>query len=417
MTTKNLPMAKLSGTVRILSSKSDGQRALLCAALSNGISRIKNSGSSKDVLDLLEVIQQMGAIVEKTRPNELKIQGTQKFPLKETFSVGESGLGMRLIVPICAAHTGEFIITGEGSILKRTHNFFIQELPAFGVDVSSQNGFPPIQIIGKMQAGNYVVDGSQSSQFISGLLLALPLLEGDSILKVDDLVSKSYVQMTLNTLEKFGVKINTMGGSKFSVKGSQSFISCDYQVESDWSSASYWLVASALGHDVKISNLNKLSDQPDKKIVEIFEQATCSIETTDEIITINGFERIPFTCDLKDCPDLFPALTVLAAFCPGKSVIKGAGRLKNKESDRGLALQSELGKLGVEIELLDDEMIIHGQNELKSSIVKSHGDHRIAMSLAIAGTFIEGGLKIEHPEVVSKSYPEFWQDLEGLTIR
>ena len=216
---------------------------------------------------------------------------------------------------------------------------------------------------------------------------------------------------------KFGVKINTMGGSKFSVKGSQSFISCDYQVESDWSSASYWLVASALGHDVKISNLNKFSDQPDKKIVEIFEQATCSIETTDEIITINGFERIPFTCDLKDCPDLFPALTVLAAFCPGKSVIKGAGRLKNKESDRGLALQSELGKLGVEIELLDDEMIIHGQNELKSSVVKSHGDHRIAMSLAIAGTFIEGGLQIEHPEVVSKSYPEFWQDLEGLTIR
>ncbi|MDP4798032.1 MAG: hypothetical protein NWR50_04140, partial [Crocinitomicaceae bacterium] len=267
---------------------------------------------------------------------------------------------------------------------------------------------------GPLKGGSYNVDGSQSSQYISGLLMALPLLNEPSELCVEKLASKPYVQMTLNTLEKFGIQIQHDKFERFLIAGKQQYIPCDYQVEGDWSAASYWLVAAAMGADITISGLSMSSLQADKKMLDALIVAGCNLHFSSDGISVKGKEKKAFEFDATHCPDLFPALVSFAAFCPGVSVISGVERLKNKESDRGLALKTEFEKLGVQIELLDDEMHIHGVNSISGNIVNSHNDHRIAMCLAIVGLFSLNGVMIENAEAVVKSYPDFWKDLESV---
>jgi 3-phosphoshikimate 1-carboxyvinyltransferase len=283
-----------------------------------------------------------------------------------------------------------------------------------GVVIEGKKSKLPFLLKGKLMGGRYTVDGSQSSQYISGLLMALPLLDEDSELTVTNLLSKPYVEMTLHTLESFGIRMEHLDYKRFIIKGKQNYRCNQYVVENDWSSASYWLVAAAIGHNINLSGLNLESKQADTQILQALKLSRCHVRIKDGLLSIEGSGRIAFDFDATHCPDLFPALVTLAAFCNGTSTLKGALRLKNKESDRGRVLQNEYQKIGLRIDLKDDEMKIHGGKELYSAEVDSNKDHRIAMCLAITGTKIKGGLVIKNAESVTKSYKNFWEDLEKL---
>ena len=392
---------ELKGNLAAPSSKSDGQRAILAAGLSKGTTLIYGIGESDDEQRMLRNILQLGATMGGVFVDFTEIQGIQKFPKKAEINAGESGLGMRLITGICAGQEGEFTINGQGSLLKRPQLFFEQHLTEMGVRVISNDGFLPITVQGKMIGGKVEIDGSASSQFLSGMLMSLPLIEQDSTLIVRNLKSIPYVQMTLNTLKSFGIEVEHANFERFSIAGNQSYNCPEYIIEGDWSSASYWLVASALGHSISITGLNLKSAQADRALLQMLESANCSIDFTDDSISVDGTNRISFTVDATHCPDLFPALVTFAAFCDGISTISGVHRLKNKESDRGTVLQQEFEKLGLKIELIGDKMLIHGGTKLIASNVDSHSDHRIAMCLAIAASKIDGEMIISGSEAVS----------------
>ena len=413
---KKINIQSLHGTVLIPASKSDGQRAILAAALSKGTSQIYNCGESDDERSMITNIIALGATV-LTEGDKLTITGIQRFPKFAKLNVGESGLGLRLITSVCAAFEGEHIITGEGTLLKRPQGFFEHHFTQLGVQVNSNEGFLPITLHGKLHGGELEVDGSLSSQFLSGLLMAMPLLEVDSHLTVFNLKSIPYAQMTIDTLQEFGVDITHKGFESFSIHGNQTYHATKYAVESDWSSAGYWLIAAALGHNVKVVGVSESSHQADRTIIDALVAANCIVTIDETGIVVDGTNRKAFVFNATHCPDLFPTLAVLAAHCNGVSKIQGLRRLKNKESDRGRAIQSEFEKMGVTVELNDDEMIIHGGTKINSAVVDSHHDHRIAMCLAILSLGIDGGIEICNAEAVSKSYPQFWEHLELLTIR
>jgi 3-phosphoshikimate 1-carboxyvinyltransferase len=404
----------VKGKIVVPASKSDAQRAIIAASLANGKSKISNCGTSEDVLHVLKACELLGAKVESIGSDSYIISGGKHVNVTE-LNVGESGLAIRLLTPIVATQNHKTLLNGKGSLLKRPLLYFDENLPKMNVEVKTTNGFLPIEVQGPLKGGTYTVDGSQSSQYVSGLLMALPLVGDASDLSVEELASKPYVQMTLNTLEKFGIQIDNDNFIRFLIAGKQQYIPCDYLVEGDWSAASYWLVAAALGAEIIISGLSMTSLQADKKMLDALIVAGCNLQFSYDGISVNGTEKKAFQFDATHCPDLFPALVSFAAFCPGVSVISGVKRLKNKESDRGLTLKTEFENLGVRIDLLDDEMHIHGGNTIEGCNVHSHNDHRIAICLAIVGLFSEKGITIENSDAVAKSYPDFWKDLELLS--
>jgi 3-phosphoshikimate 1-carboxyvinyltransferase len=413
---KVIQPGKRFGTIAIPASKSDGQRALLASALAKGESKLINLGESKDELAMLSAIKNLGAKVKQLDESTFVVKGIQTFPKEAELNMGESGLGIRLITSVCAAHQGVFMIYGKGSLERRPLTFFEETLPLFNAVISSNNGLIPLEIEGPMTGSTVEMDGSQSSQYISGMMMALPLLKDDSRIHVTNLNSLPYLQMTLDTLNKFGIEVSHQNYEDFIIRGNQNYISTTYSVESDWSSASYWLVASALGYNIKLSGLSMTSLQADKNILEAFEVANCLVEFRENKIRINGKNRKPFKFDATHCPDLFPALVTFAALCDGKSEIKGVNRLAHKESNRGIVLQEEFANIGVVIILDGDIMHIHGKESIEGGKVNSHNDHRIAMCFAIAGLFSDDEIQINGAEAVAKSYPKFWVDLEGLFV-
>lgn len=398
--------------IRIPSSKSDGQRAVLAAALCEGKSFIYNLGKSDDELKMLEVIQQIGANVKfDASNNSYEIVRTDILPKKASLNVGESGLACRLITCVCAAIGGEFLIEGKGTLKNRSMNFFNVHFNTEKLSAElSIGGRLPIRLSGQLSADSIEVDGSESSQYISGLLMAIPLLNRDVTLIVNNLVSKPYVDMTISTLKSFGITIRRTENNFYFNKLSN-YLPTSYNVEGDWSSASYWLVASALGVNVSVAGLSLDSKQADKNILVAFSNAGCSVHESQEGLVIDGSNKKSFSFDATECPDLFPSLVAFASFCKGISVIKGVSRLKNKESDRGSVLQLECAKIGIRIDLKGDNMLIHGGENVKGGKIHSHNDHRIAMAFGVIGLLIKEEIVIENPEAVSKSYPVFWEDL------
>lgn len=397
----------ISGMIQIPASKSDSQRAILCAALADGISVLTGIGKSDDEQAMLNAITEMGAKIVRISDTKVEIMGIKTFPGNLYLSAGESGLGLRLLTCVASSFDQKVHLTGTGSLLTRPMRFFDEVLPRFGCKVSTNNGFLPIEVQGPLEGNILEVDGSISSQFISGLLMALPRSGKSSALTVAGMKSGPYIQMTISTLKQFGIVIENED-HVFKMAGNQSYKAAEYAIESDWSSASYWLVAAALGHPISVSGLSMRSLQADKALLKALMSAGCKITFEDQEIRVDGSGIQPFEFDATDCPDLFPALAVLAAKCNGVSTIKGVGRLVHKESDRGLALQTEFGKMGLRIDLEDDLMKIYGTGKLHGAEVYSHHDHRIAMCLGIAASIADGETILTNAESVSKSYPDFW---------
>lgn len=402
------------GTITIPSSKSDSQRAILLAALGIEFSTLYNIGNSDDEKAMLHSVETLGATVNLINDTVVKIGGGLNFTKPKEVNVNESGLSLRLLAAVCALSPNNIILKGKGSLAKRSIHLLEEVLPQFDVKVITNNNQIPIEICGPIKGNKVNINGSLSSQYISGLLIALPFATQDSELNISNLKSTPYIEMTLMTLRKFGIQIENFEFDKFIIKANQEIKACKYQVEGDWSSASYWIVAAALGYDIKIKNLNLESKQADKAIINILSEAGCIYQFEDNVLTIDGQNRKPLLADLTNCPDLFPALAVYAALTPGLSRLKGIHRLENKESNRAKTIHEEFNKLGCKINLEDDYMLIDGSESIYSNEVFSHNDHRIAMSLAILGLFSEKEITILNSEVVSKSYPNFWNDLNSL---
>lgn len=404
---------KLSGEILVPPSKSDAQRAVLAAGLSKGTSKVYHVGPSDDEQQMVKNIIALGATVKQCG-EYLEITGLESFPKGGQLNLGESGLGFRLVAGLCAVMGGDWELLGEGTLPTRPMNFFQEQFDGTGLQVHGTK--TPIKFSGTSNKREFFIDGSQGSQFLSGLLMALPLLDEKSTLHVSNLKSRPYIDMTLGVLRAFGIQILHFDYKEFVIEGGQTYVSCDYRVESDWSSASCWLAASACGHPIKLSGLSMTSDQADRAMLEALRLANCEVSVQRGVVSVNGQNRKAFNFDANDCPDLFPALAVLASQCIGKTKIKGLNRLAIKESDRGIAIQKEWAKMGVNVVLdaAQDEMIIEGKMNLNGAEVDAHHDHRMAMSLAIMSTFCEHSSSLEGASSVAKSYPEFWNHFDQL---
>ncbi len=403
----------IKGTIEVPSSKSHFQRALAGALLCNGTSIINYNTISNDDQAVLTLIQSLGAKVQHTE-KQLIIRGGLTTTSKE-LSCGESGLCLRMFSPILALLQQESTLHGHGSLLNRPQEFMKDPIQQLGGTFKSNHGLLPIQVSGPFKGGTAHIDGSFSSQFLSGLLMALPLAHNNSVIHVHKLTSKPYIDLTLQTLNSFGVTITHDNYKKFQVKGQQHYHESEIDIEGDWSAASNLIVAATINGFVQLNNLNSTSSQADRRIIEAIEYNFSESDKINNQLSIQKKPINAFHFDASNSPDLFPPLVALAINAKGTSTIKGVQRLAHKESDRGQALKQEFGKLGIAISMNEDTMQITG-GPVKGGHVYAHKDHRIAMSLAVAALNAQAPVIIEGAECVAKSYPEFWNNLQALGV-
>ena len=409
---------RIYGTLTPPCSKSYAQRALAAALLASGRTTLRGIELCKDTRSAIAAIEALGAKVEIIDDNTLTIEGGLN-PQTKILNVGESGLAARLFTPIAALSDCSVTIEGEGTLCHRPMSMMIEPLKTLGVEVRDGGGHLPIEVRGPMRGGRVTVDGSMSSQFITGLLLALPMAQEDTTVSVHGAVSTPYLDMTLATIKRFGVEVMYNEGdyTEFYIEGNQRYSSVDYTIESDWSAAAIIMVAAAIAGEVTVRNISTLSLQADTAICRALERAGASIIIESDSITVAQRPLSAFSFDATHCPDLFPALVALAAAAKGMTTIYGIERLRGKESDRGEVLTEEYRKLGIDIELDYDENVMRiVGGEPRWAEVDSHDDHRIAMSLAVTSLRMERPLEIHNSECVAKSYPSFFEDIEMLKV-
>lgn len=402
----------LQGSVAAPASKSVLQRAVAAAFLAGGKSTLDGYTHSNDVDVAIQIIRSLGADV--TMSNQQLSITRSAFGRSNKIYTGESGLSTRLFTPLAALTGNEIHFSGSGSILKRSMQFMVEALAQFGVEMHTNNGFMPYTIKGKLRAAKAYIDGSQSSQLISGLLMALPLLNDDSFIEVNNLASKPYIDLTLQVMNEFGVKAENLNYQSFFIPGNQHYDSANFWVEGDWSGAAFWFVAAAISGDILISGLDNNSMQADKRILEALDLASVGYALQNKDFIVRQAEIKPFVFDATHCPDLFPPLAVLAAYANGKSSIKGVSRLFGKESNRALAIANEFLKQGIKVHIDGDEMIIWGGKVSGGQNFDAHNDHRMAMAGAILALKAENPITVVGADAVAKSYPDFFNHLKLL---
>jgi 3-phosphoshikimate 1-carboxyvinyltransferase len=403
-----LEPSAIKGTLKAPASKSMTQRAIAAALLADGQSVIHNPSYCDDSLAAMSIAVGLGARVEP-QVNELKINGSAV--LKEPkLNCGESGLAIRMFSPIAALYPAEIKMVGANSLKKRPMFMIEEALNQLGVKCTSSGGFIPLTIEGPIVGGYCEIDGSVSSQLLTGLLMALPLAAGNSEIRVNNLKSKPYIDMTIQILKSFGISVENRDYSLFRIQGNQKYIPQSYTVEGDWSGGAFLLVAGAINGQLCVRGLRSDSMQSDKLIVNALENAGAHIISGENQIEITRSELKAFEFDATESPDLFPPLVALASYCEGISTIKGVSRLIYKESDRAKALQEEFSKMGIKIEINDDLMFVIG-GKPQGARVESHDDHRIAMAIAVASLGATAKVSIRDSQCVAKSYPGFFDDL------
>ena len=415
---KSVSAGSIRGTIAPPSSKSYAQRAIALALLAEGRSILRNIEFCKDTRSALKCIEALGAKVEYIDDSTIAIEGGLK-PQSNTLNVGESGLATRLFTPIASLNPTPITIEGEGTLLYRPMTMMIEPLRQLGVQVRDGGGFLPIEVQGPMHGGDIMVDGSVSSQFITGLLLALPLAQEDTTLHVTSPVSIPYIDMTIETARLFGVEIMHNEGdyTQFFIEGRQQYTPADISIEGDWSGAATLLVAGAIAGEVTVKNISTLSKQADTAICHALERAGAGLIIEQDSITVSKRKLRGFEFDATNAPDLFPALAALAAAAEGESVIIGTDRLRHKESDRAETICREYEKLGIEVDISEKNIMRIQGGEILPATTFSHNDHRIAMSIAISALRCQGEVVIENAECVEKSYPTFFEDLESIIVR
>lgn len=408
---KTIHPSQVSGEVRPPCSKSYAQRALAAALLSDGETTLSNIELCDDTRYAMNVITGLGASVRQTGPTEYVIRGGLA-PITDTINTGESGLATRLFTPIAALCDRRMTITGTGTMLRRPIGMMIDPLRNLGVQVRS-NGYLPITVQGPLRGGETDVEAYVSSQFLTGLLMSLPLAEGDTILHVEQPNSLPYLAVTVDLASKFRIRMEHNGFREFFIPEGQHYHPAKLHIEGDWSSAAFMLVAGAIAGEVTAKRMNTLSLQADLAIIQALTKAGAVIITTPDEITVRKRELTGFDFDATQRPDLFPILAVLGANCEGTTHIRGVNRLVYKESNRAEAIVSEYTKLGMDVALEDDVMTVRG-GSLSGGTIDSCNDHRIAMAAAIAALAASGPVTITNAQAVTKSYPRFWDDLDSI---
>lgn len=395
--------------IKAPASKSYLQRALAIASLAKGTSTLTNITWCDDTIIAKNIIEQLGAeLLEKN--GSLTINPRKNKIINTDFFAGESGLSLRMFSPILALTGQNISFSASGSLLKRPIDNIIETLNKLGVDISAKSGKLPLQIKGNLKSSEIEIDGSLGSQVLSGLLITLPLLDGNSIVKVRNLKSTPYIDMSLETMKQFGVEIVNNNYKEFIIKGNQIYNATNYNIEGDWSGAAFLFVLGAISKKIEVENLNNNSLQADRRIIEALQLAGAKITEKENSIIVEKQELNAFSFDATHCPDLFPPLVSLAAMCKGITKIKGINRLKYKESNRAEILKKEFAKMGIKISFLNDEMIIEG-GKIKSAIIDSNNDHRIAMTCYIFNILPNITIEVENKNTVNKSYPGFYEAL------
>lgn len=403
------------GSVTIPASKSMAHRALICAGFAQGESHIVNPGNSKDIKATLSCLEALGCKIAQNE-NEITICGID--PIKRNhpavLNCSESGSTLRFFIPAAASSSQKAEFIGQGRLLSRPMGIYADLFLAQNL-MFKQSG-ECIKVQGPLQPGLFEIPGDVSSQFISGLLFIAPLLKGNSEIAVlPPYESKSYVDLTLQMIRKFRVRIDQPTSEGYKIPGNQSYKPCTYKVEGDFSQMAFFGVLGALKNKILCENLDPDSLQGDKVILDILKNAGANVDIQSSQITVEHQQLKSQIIDIADCPDLAPILCVLAAYTPGITTLLHCRRLRYKESDRILAMETELKKWGVDISSDEDTITIQGKSSyFKEDLVTidAHNDHRIVMAMTIFGLSAQSASLIRDAQVIDKSYPDFFKDVE-----
>ncbi len=407
---------KLQGTVVIPPSKSLSHRAIIGAALAQGKSTISNVMFSKDILATIDAVRAIGATVN-VFDDAIEVIGTGGVRrATDLIDANESGSTIRFMIPIALVSKEPIKFIGKNNLVKRPLDIFFEIFDMQGIDYKHEIGsYLPLEVKGGLKPGVFNIRGDISSQFITGLLYALPLLDNDSkIIITTEMESKGYIDLTLDMLSNFGIEIINNNYKEFIIKGNQKYLPFDYVIEGDYSQSAFFLVADMLGADITLKAMSKDSYQGDKKILSDIEEFGGNIEFVDDSLKATLNTQKNAIIDLGQSPDLGPALSVLAGLTKGNSKLINAERLRIKECDRITCVKEELNKLGMNVDETKTELIFNGVSRIKGGVVDAHNDHRVAMALAMAALKSDGDIKILGAECVSKSYPTFWDVYESL---
>ncbi len=402
---------EIQGQINIPPSKSLSHRALICASLAKGKSIITNIMFSDDIKATMNALTQLGAEFE-IDGDTVTVTGTRRLRYNNNpVNCNESGSTIRFLIPLFSLTNKKITFVGKESLIQRPQSIY-QEI--FDHD---ENQFEiqekSLVVKGSIKPRNYFLEGDVSSQFFSGLMFSLPLLEEDSkIFITSTLESKSYIDLTIQTLELFGVEVQEIENGYF-IRGNQQYTPANYRIEGDFSQAAFFLVGGAIGGAIKIDNLNHDSKQGDLAIIDIIKNMKGKVIYTENGFVTDQSTLYGTTIDLSDCPDLGPIVALLGALAKGQTTLTNINRLRLKESDRVESTVNTLSQLGANIKIQDEEIIIHGKNSLKGGVtVDSYNDHRIAMMAAIASTRCKEEITITRANAVNKSYPHFFEDLK-----
>ena len=408
-----LSPSRLVGQVTVPPSKSDVHRAIICAALAKGVSVISPVSFSKDIRATIGCAEALGAKIT-VDGNTVTVDGTDFLSVSSAhLDCCESGSTLRFFVPVAAAGGVEAEFVGQGKLPQRPIGIYLDCLPKNGVDCETEGGLP-LKINGKLQSGEYRLPGNISSQFITGLLFALPILDGDSkIILTSPLESSGYVDMTLKAMKSFGVEVQAEEQA-YIIKGNQSYKPCRYTCEGDWSQAAFFMAAGALGGEITVNGLNLSSAQGDRECAEIFKRFGADVELQDSSVSVKPNRLHGIKIDARQIPDLVPALAVTAAFAQGETVIYGAERLRIKECDRLEAVCSGINNIGGCAVQTEDGLIIKGKQALSGGKCEGYNDHRIVMAMSVAALRCENSVTITDRESINKSYPNYFEDYKML---
>ena len=411
--------ARCCGTVRVPPSKSMAHRALLCAAFADGVSTLSGITGSEDMEATLGALEALGCKVER-EGDVCRVTGCGGFPgnLPEGVAVDcrESGSALRFLIPVFALGPQTTVFTGHGRLMERSQSVYERLFAQRGLLFEKKNG--ALVVRGPLESGDYELSGNVSSQFITGLLYALPLLPGASrILIKPPFQSRGYVDLTLQMLRRFGVRAWFEGEYTLIIPGGQRYTAADYAVEGDYSQCAFFAVLAALQGGIRLTNLRPDSLQGDRVILDILRR--CGARFTEEADCVS-FDAAPISgaeIDVGDCPDLAPILSVMGMYADRQTKLSNAARLRDKESDRIEAMETELRKLGVSVSSTHDSMTIPGCAGVPAfaeTTVHGHNDHRIVMSLAVAATLGSAPLVIEDAQAIRKTYPDFFEVLASI---
>jgi 3-phosphoshikimate 1-carboxyvinyltransferase len=411
------PCKQVQATLTLPGSKSYTHRALMAAALAGGESVLTNALKAEDTELTAQALTQLGAGIDwQGATIRVTGRGGRWLPAPLPIYLGNSGTSMRFLTALVALGEGEYLLTGTDRLCQRPLGELLDALRQVGVQADSErgDGCPPVRVAGGLTGGRAQLSGGTSSQYLSALLFIGPLAPKG--LKIDitgELVSRPYVDLTLEVLGDFGISSYREGYRYFELPGGQCYLPREYEIEADASSASYfWAAAALTGGRVTVTNLSLESSQGDAAFPQVLEGMGCTVSENPAGLTLQGGPLRGVTVDMATMPDLVPTLAVLAAFAQGDTVITGVAHLRHKESDRLAAVAAELARLGIEARETADGLVIRGGTP-QGAVIRTYNDHRIAMSFAVAGLKAPG-MRITDPGCVAKSFPDFWEFFDRL---